>query len=46
MSTLVTVLLGWWGVPFGPVFTCVALYRNLRGGHEHTVGQLLGLARV
>ena len=38
---LATLLLGWWGIPFGPVFTIRALYRNLAGGDEATVADLL-----
>jgi hypothetical protein len=41
-STAASLLLGWWGIPFGPVFTLMAVYRNLRGGHTTTVSQLLG----
>jgi hypothetical protein len=40
-STLATLLLGWWGIPFGPVFTIRALYRSLASGDEVTVGALL-----
>jgi len=29
---LITVILGWWGVPWGFLLTPVVLYRNLRGG--------------
>jgi hypothetical protein len=45
-TALATLLLGWWGIPFGPVFTIRALYRNLAGGDEVTVADLLNqLAR-
>jgi hypothetical protein len=40
-SVLASLLLGWWGFPFGPVYTLSALFRNLRGGHVVTVGELL-----
>lgn len=36
-----TLFLGWWGLPWGFIFTPQALYRNLRGGHRQTVGTLL-----
>lgn len=36
-----TFAFGWWGVPWGLIFTPQALYRNLSGGHRQTVGQLL-----
>jgi hypothetical protein len=42
-ATLLTLLLGWWGLPWGPIYTCKALYGNLRGGERNTVGALLGV---
>ena len=27
-----TLLLGWWGIPWGPVYTVQAIARNFRGG--------------
>ena len=34
--TLITLLLGWWGFPAGPVYTIQSLYANLRGGEDVT----------
>jgi hypothetical protein len=34
--TILSVLAGWWGIPFGPIFTVMALYNNLRGGKDVT----------
>jgi len=34
--TLVTLLLGWWGFPWGPAFTIGAVRDNVRGGHDVT----------
>ncbi len=34
---LVTFLLGWWGLPWGLVYTPLALVRNTIGGHNKTV---------
>lgn len=31
---LVTLLFGWWGLPWGPVCTLVALWNNLNGGQR------------
>ena len=31
-----TLLLGWWGFPFGVIFTIKALWTNLRGGKDVT----------
>lgn len=36
--TLLTVLAGWWGIPWGPIFTVQSLWRNLKGGHDLTAG--------
>jgi hypothetical protein len=33
---IITALIGWWGVPFGLLYTPVAVYRNLRGGTDIT----------
>lgn len=34
--TFLTLLLGWWGIPWGPIYTIGALYRNLSGGKDVT----------
>ncbi len=34
--TLLSLLLGWWGVPFGPIFTIIAIVINLCGGRNVT----------
>jgi hypothetical protein len=39
--TILTLLAGWWGIPFGPIFTIQCLLTNLRGGKDVT-GQILG----
>jgi hypothetical protein len=33
----ITFLLGWWGIPFGPVFSIQSLYSCCRGGDDVTV---------
>jgi hypothetical protein len=32
----VSGLLGWWGFPFGPIYTIPALYHNAKGGKQDT----------
>jgi hypothetical protein len=32
---MITLLLGWWGVPWGIFLTPVIVWRNLRGGHAY-----------
>ncbi|RED51161.1 hypothetical protein DFP95_1456 [Cohnella lupini] len=41
MFSFITLLFGWWSVPFGPITTIVVLWRNLRGGHRYTLSDLL-----
>lgn len=35
-ATLCSLLLGWWGLPFGPLFTLAAVFLNLKGGTDVT----------
>lgn len=34
--TVLTFFLGWWGIPWGPIYTIGSLYRNLTGGRDVT----------
>ena len=34
--TALSLALGWWGFPFGIIFTFMALFTNLRGGRDVT----------
>jgi hypothetical protein len=34
--TLITLVFGWWGIPFGPIYSCQALATNFRGGKNLT----------
>ena len=34
--TLLSLVAGWWGIPFGPIFTVQSLWVNLRGGKDLT----------
>lgn len=34
--TLLSLVAGWWGIPFGPIFTIWALVTNLGGGKDVT----------
>ena len=40
--TLGSAVAGWWGIPWGPIYTIQALYRNLRGGYCMSVADFLG----
>lgn len=39
-----TLLLGWWGIPWGPIYSVGALATNFRGGHDVTNEVLADLA--
>jgi hypothetical protein len=34
--TLVSLLLGWWGIPWGLIYTPLTIYTNLAGGRDVT----------
>jgi len=34
--TFLTFVAGWWGIPWGPIYTVHSLWVNLRGGHDMT----------
>ncbi len=34
--TLLTLLMGWWGIPWGLIYTPQVLYKNLKGGADIT----------
>jgi hypothetical protein len=33
---LLTFVLGWWGIPWGPIYTVQSIYNNLKGGKDVT----------
>jgi hypothetical protein len=34
--TLLSAVLGWWGIPWGPIYTVQSIYVNSRGGRDVT----------
>jgi hypothetical protein len=46
--TLVSLVLGWWGFPWGPIYTIASIATNLGGGKDVTseVLQVLAQTRV
>jgi hypothetical protein len=44
--TLLTLLLGWWGIPWGPIFSIQSLIVNFRGGKDLTADISASLARA
>jgi hypothetical protein len=42
--TSLNLLMGWWGIPMGPIFTVQSLHTNLKGGNRITVESILNIA--
>ena len=36
LPSFMTLLLGWWGIPWGPIYTIQSLVTNFRGGRDIT----------
>ncbi len=34
--TLITLFFGWWGIPWGPIYSIGSIFRNLTGGKNVT----------
>lgn len=41
--TLLTLLLGWWGIPWGPIYTIQAVWNNFKGGKDVTTEVLASM---
>ena len=41
---LISIGFGWWGIPWGPIYTVQVIRRNLRGGVSQTVAELATLS--
>jgi lipopolysaccharide export LptBFGC system permease protein LptF len=41
--SLLSFLLGWWGIPWGPIYTVQALWNNFQGGKDVTTEVLASL---
>lgn len=40
--TLITILLGWWGLPRGPIYTIQVIFKNVAGSYNVEVNKLFG----
>lgn len=38
--TLLSLVAGWWGIPWGPIYTIQSVYNNSRGGKDVTASVL------
>jgi hypothetical protein len=36
LSTFISLIFGWWGLPWGPIYTIGSVYTNFRGGKDVT----------
>lgn len=41
----VNLICGWWGIPWGPIWTVQAFLSNARGKDEMTLGEIIEGAR-
>jgi hypothetical protein len=44
--TLLTLVAGWWGIPWGPIFTVQSLITNFKGGKDLTAEFTARLSRT
>ncbi len=43
--TLLSLVLGWWGIPWGPIYTIQSLWVNFNGGKDVTQAVLASMAK-
>ncbi len=41
LYTVVSLVLGWWGIPWGPIYTVQSAFSNILGGKRRTIQDLL-----
>lgn len=44
-QTLITFVAGWWGIPWGPIYSIQSLYTTLSGGKDITQAVMEDLVR-
>jgi hypothetical protein len=42
--TLLSLVLGWWGIPWGPIYTIASIWNNFKGGKDMTQEVLASMA--
>ena len=42
--TLLTLVLGWWGIPWGPIYSITSLFTNISGGKNVTAEILTAMS--
>ncbi len=43
--TMISLFLGWWGIPWGPIYTIGSFINNFRGGRDVTPDVVASLQR-
>jgi hypothetical protein len=46
LYSVISLVLGWWGIPWGPIWTIGSLVTNFRGGKDVTKEVISSLNRV
>jgi hypothetical protein len=41
--TLLSLILGWWGIPWGPIYTVQSIWVNFKGGRDITTDVLASM---
>ena len=36
LYSLISLIFGWWGIPWGPIYTFTTVFTNVRGGKDVT----------
>lgn len=44
--TLLSLLLGWWGIPWGPIYTIQSIWINFKGGKDVTKEMVSSMTSV
>jgi hypothetical protein len=44
--SLLSLFLGWWGIPWGPIYTVQALWVNFSGGKDVTREILVSMSSI
>lgn len=46
LFTFISLVFGWWGIPWGPIYTIQAVLKNMRGGTRQKIGEMFEQIRA
>lgn len=46
LYTLISLVFGWWGIPWGPIHTIRVVLKNMRGGYRQRIGEIFEQIRA